>query len=80
MRKYLLITTVTDEQYELDFPDKRIMEVGLGAPAFFFLFDAERVASNGFCPDPKATPPRWIAPSQIKHVEVVFENATIVTT
>lgn len=83
MKKFLLITLVTGEQHEFDL--KPLIELVVQQKGIGFLNEkpehpqyklfARDIATQGFA-EPMATPrrhPRWIAPSQIKSVDVVFD-------
>lgn len=84
MKKFLLITLVTGEQHEFDLKpliELVIQKEGIG---FFsqppehpqYKLFARDIATHGF-PEQVATPrrhPRWICPSQIKHIDVVFDT------
>lgn len=84
MRKFMLVTLVTDEQHEIDMApmvDMAVKQFGLGflkqgpeSPQYQKW--ASEVACQGFNVSDKENPREliWIAPSQIKSVKVVFDT------
>lgn len=74
MRKYLQITLIDGQKVERDIP--AILSVPLGAPANdkAYLLLCVQIVQQGFCQNADAKNPVWIAPSQIKYVQVVFES------
>lgn len=79
MKKYFLITLIAsawDEeskgQYVRDIPAIKEIPVGTPVNAIVYQRMAMQLATEGFCID--GPRPKWIAPSQIKHVEIVFET------
>lgn len=86
MKKYLLITLVDGQQHELDLapmldiimkapngPGLGILQASPNHPQYAFF--CKDIATTGFFENPLDTrQPCWIAPSQIKKVEVVFDT------
>lgn len=88
MTKYFQIMLTNGRTYEKNIPESVLKDIPIGATADHPMYQlmAKELAVNGFCElrDIGTTPverrPRWIAPSQIKHVDVVFtKEATIKT-
>ena len=75
MKKYFLITLLDGSECERDVPTIREIPVGTPANAIMYQRMAMQLATEGFCID--GPRPKWIAPSQIKHVEIVFETFNI---
>lgn len=71
MKRYILITLVDGTQYERDLP--QTTGIPIGSPAIAYHQFAQAIATQGFIEDPKADVPKWIAPSQVKTAQIIFE-------
>ena len=72
MKKYFLITLLDGSDYVRDIPAIKEIPVGTPVNAIVYQRMAMQLATEGFCID--GPRPKWVAPSQIKYVEIVFEN------
>lgn len=76
MKRYFLITLITGQTYELLFDKVFTGFVPLVPPNnHAFLKAACALSQEGFMEPGTDARPRWINPSQIKHIEVVFEES-----
>lgn len=74
-KRYFKITLIDGKEHDLPF-SKAFNGFVPDAPATTtsFLEACEEIASTGFMEPGSDARPKWIAPSQIKHVEVVIEE------
>lgn len=77
MKRVLRITLVTGEVDELDLTTYMLQaKVPLGSSAIdlAYIMITKDIATHGFLAKPQTGKhPTWIAPSQIKSIEIVFE-------
>lgn len=80
MKRYFLITLITGETFELLF-EKVItgfLPVGIPPNQQRLVEMACELSNEGFMQPGTDARPKWIGGSQIKHVEIVFEEAKVI--
>lgn len=79
MKRYFLITIITGQTFELHFEKviSGFIPVGIPANNPRFLEMACELSKEGFMEPGTDARPKWICSSQIKSVEIIFEETLI---